>query len=171
MSNLEILQELEKKHGGAHRVKQKNGTVNRGGDRFTVHDYAPFYDFYMPADPKVIVEIGILTGTGLRIWSDLFSNARIIGLDIFPENVTDPGRAEVHYFDQLNPQGIEEILNGDRIDFCIDDGLHTVESQLKTYEYFKPYVDGVYIIEDIDKGYDITKDLPSAVQVGRIATL
>ena len=84
------LKELELKHGGVHKVKQSSGIVNRGGDRFTVHDYESFYEFYMPEDPKVIVEIGVLTGTGLRIWSDYFPNARIIGLDIFPENVTDP---------------------------------------------------------------------------------
>ena len=63
-----------------------------------------------------------------------------------------------------------DILNGDKIDLCIDDGLHTPESQINTYNYFKQYMNGVYIIEDIDKDYDMTKKL-NCIQDGRIAVI
>ena len=42
------LKELELKHGGIHRIKQSNGKVNRGGDRFNLHNYEPFYMKHIP---------------------------------------------------------------------------------------------------------------------------
>ena len=99
----------------------------------------------------MLVEVGVFTGTGLRVFSDYYPNARIIGLDISPETVKDPGRAEVHYFDQRDPKGMDKILNGDKIDVVIDDGLHRSFSMVNTYNYFRKYLNdnAVYFIEDI----------------------
>src|SRR5262245_21785131 len=59
-----------------------------GGDRMSAsyHGYAPKYaeylaDFVSDRDRKLtIIEVGVLRGTGLAIWSDLFPRARLIGL-------------------------------------------------------------------------------------------
>jgi len=58
-----------------------------GGDRMFVHGYAKKYsDYLMPyvqrGSSVVLAEFGILKGTGIAIWCDLFENARILGLDI-----------------------------------------------------------------------------------------
>lgn len=147
------LRDLENKHGGRHKGLSKSGRKHEGGDRCCVNDYDKIYNRYLPKDPKVVVEVGVFTGTGLRVFSDYYPNARIIGLDISPETVKDPGRAEVHYFDQKDPKGMDKILNGDKIDVVIDDGLHRAFSMVNTYNYFRKYLNdnAVYFIEDITR--------------------
>tara|TARA_E500000318_G_scaffold97854_1_gene98809 strand:+ start:1169 stop:1798 length:630 start_codon:yes stop_codon:yes gene_type:complete len=147
------LKELEIKHGGIHRGISKSGKEHQGGDRCCTNGYDAVYELFFPMikNPKVIVEIGTFTGTGLRVLSDYFPNARIIGLDISPETVEDPGRAEVHFFDQRDPKELDKILNGDKIDIVIDDGLHRMFSMVNTYDYFREYLNdnSLYFIEDL----------------------
>lgn len=115
-------------------------------------------------DRPTIVEIGILRGTGLAIWSDLFPESRIIGLDIDLThmlnnlaNLRQMGAfgkrdIELHEFDQFTSTSnyFTEILKGDRIDICIDDAAHTHEAILRTMASVMPHLSGsfVYFIED-----------------------
>ena len=70
-----------------------SSTLASGGDRMLHHGYANHYAKYLDAYVQnrskriVICEIGVLEGTGLAIWCDLFPNARCIGLDIDLSNV------------------------------------------------------------------------------------
>ena len=65
-----------------------------GGDRMLHHGYAETYARHLvPFLEKrdiVLAEIGVLKGTGLALWCDLFPNGRVIGFDIdfshFEEN-------------------------------------------------------------------------------------
>ena len=102
MTNLEtILKDLEEHYGGYHTNVPRNVVSDllppdiklnpsgmTGGDRMTAHKYAKNYSLFLSKFIKdrsksyVIVECGILKGTGLAIWSTLFPNAQIIGLDI-----------------------------------------------------------------------------------------
>ena len=94
----------------------------------------------------MLVEIGILLGTGLAIWSDLFTKRRIIGLDIDPFNFNDnleglkakgaftSGILEVQqvYGFIDNREYLGEILNGDSVTVFIYDASHTT-SVLMTF--------------------------------------
>lgn len=139
------------------------------------HGYAPTYAEYLApylGYPRrlTVVEIGILQGTGLAVWSDLFPSARVIGLDIdlsharaniaalrtqgaFAES--DP---ELYEFDQYDPDGshLESLLTGDRIDICVDDAVHSTEAILRTLEYVVPHMSDsfVYFVEDNSTVYD-----------------
>ena len=60
-----------------------------GGDRMSPrhHNYGRLYARYLPpfldkGTSVTLIEVGILEGTGLAIWSNLFPKGRIIGLDI-----------------------------------------------------------------------------------------
>lgn len=157
------------------RTKQelkKGGMV--GGDRMTCHRYAEKYAEFLlqhidSRKNKIIVEVGILQGTGIAIWCDVFPRGRIIGLDIDLDHINnnmenlkalcafskkDP---ELYKFDQFvdNVQYMKEILKGDKIDICMDDGFHSVKSILKTMESIVPYLSDnfVYFIEDNDIVY------------------
>lgn len=171
------LRDLESIHGGPHRQNNTFGKSHTGGDRCCVNNYDKIYNRYLPKNPKVVVEIGAFTGTGLRVFSDYYPNARIIGLDICPEIVKDPGRAEVHYFDQRDPKGLDKILNGDKIDVVIDDGLHRAFSMVNTYNYFREYLndDAVYFIEDVspqsNEMSDYIYDCEQFRPYGRIAVV
>ena len=134
------------------------------------HNYAPVYEEclrpYLRKENKklVIAEVGILKGTGLALWSDLFEHARILGFDIdlsyVHENMPDliargafkSNNLELYEFDQYaDNRGLAEtILQGDSLDIIIDDGLHFDETIMKTIESLRPFFadDFLYIIED-----------------------
>jgi len=175
--NLEkFLIEKEKHFGGLVQdvkcdcsVSHPNGRIRncQGGDRMSgiYHNYAPIYAKYLQPylnnDNIVLVEVGILKGSGCAIWSELFKNGRIIGLDYDLGNIKNNmkflkskgafsnNNLELHNFDSYKPK-IKKILNGDTIDIFIDDGPHTDKAILTTLEEIVPHLSKkfVYFIED-----------------------
>ncbi len=140
-----------------------------GGDRMLHHGYAEKYSEYLlpyvkKCNPVTVVEFGILKGTGLAIWCDLFQNGRILGLDIDLSHINGnmdslknlgafkKNQPELYVFDQFldNTEYLSTILKGDSIDICIDDGFHSIESILSTMRSTLPYLadEFVYFIED-----------------------
>jgi hypothetical protein len=118
-----------------------------GGDRMSsdAHNYAKHYAKHLrryAGRSITCVEAGILRGTGLATWSDLFPDGRIIGLDIDLSHFRDNepslkksgafrrNNVEVHEFDQFTctPETLEPILRGSKIDVYIDDGFHSDDS-------------------------------------------
>lgn len=141
-----------------------------GGDRMFYHGYAKYYEKYLKPyveknnNQYKIIEIGILKGTGLGIWSRLFPNSRLIGLDIdvtHTKNNLDYLKTkgafsvrepELYDFDQFidNRDLLSRILGPDRIDIVIDDGEHSSKAILMTIKSIKPFLAEkfVYVIED-----------------------
>jgi hypothetical protein len=141
----------------------------RGGDRMSPahHNYAPQYARYLKPFINrrvVLVEIGVLKGTGLAIWCDLFPTGRIIGLDIDLEHIRSNMdhllqagafrrcKPELHVFDQFedNKERLRSMIGRDKIDIVIDDGLHWNETILRSFRDFLPLMSEsfVYIVED-----------------------
>ena len=145
----------------------------QGGDRMSVHGYADKYAQYLlpfvlrnilDPHPITLIEVGILKGTGLATWSDLFPGARIIGFDLdlsyIDENMPhllELGAFKVHApelleFDQYqnNSQAVNALLGKSRIDICIDDGVHTPETIMNTLNTLLPNMaeEFVYFVED-----------------------
>jgi hypothetical protein len=141
-----------------------------GGDRMApkAHGYAPYYSRHLAEfvgkNNITCIEVGILRGTGLAIWSDLFPAGRIFGLDIdlshFHSNETRLRRAgafktnnvSVHEFDQFScsPDSFADLLNGGTIDVMIDDGFHSDDAVFSTFAAALPHLSAryVYFIED-----------------------
>ena len=140
-----------------------------GGDRILYHGYAQKYSEYLfpyvrEGVDVTLAEVGVLQGTGLAIWCALFQKGRILGFDIDlghingnMENLKSLGafvgnQPELYEFDQFldNTKHLKKILNGDKINVCIDDGLHSVESILCTMKSMMPHLaEGfVYFVED-----------------------
>lgn len=68
----------------SHSELSRGGMI--GGDRMLHHgyadDYAEFLAPFLGTDPPpVVAEFGILRGTGLAIWCDLFPRSRVLGLE------------------------------------------------------------------------------------------
>lgn len=157
--------------------------LNKGGDRMLHHGYAEKYAEYLEPfvaaqRPITLVEIGVLKGTGLATWCDLFTDSTIIGLDIDlsnfennKQNMTALGAfsantPNVHKFDQFvdNQNHIKNILDGDSIDICIDDGFHSTESIISTLRSVLPSLSKsfVYFVEDNATAHsEISKEFPS----------
>ena len=153
-----------------------------GGDRMSkLHQgYASVYAKYLQPfiqqqKPVVLVEIGVLRGTGIAIWSELFPNGRIIGLDIdlshMKQNMDRLKRKgafknnnlELYKFDQFqnNRKLLKTILRNDKIDICIDDGCHFNEAILTTINSVTPYLakNFVYFIEDNNSVHETIKKM------------
>lgn len=156
------LRELEEKHGGLtngyvttrsphEKKKRKIGYKMRGGDRMTLHNYAPVYAKHLPPDPRLIIEIGVLKGTGLFMWRDLFPKARIVGLDVDLYNY-QPKKGydvEVYRFDKF----VDNLRFFGKPDVVIDDAEHSTEGIIRCWELnfsFLPQ-NFVYFIEDNDE--------------------
>lgn len=151
--------------------------VNKGGDRMSPHHHgygAAYAEYLKPhlGKPVKVLEVGILNGTGLAIWCDLFPDSRVVGMDIdlsnFQSNLPElerlgafkRNRPELHEFDQLDRAKADRVLKevfGDvRLNVVIDDGCHSIESIKVTFAVMKPFLAErfVYFIEDNFDTYD-----------------
>jgi hypothetical protein len=168
-----------------------------GGDRMNEmeHNYAPLYSRYLKPfmDRQlriVLVEVGILKGTGVAIWSELFAKGRIIGLDIDLTHITNNlgnlkkigafknNNIELYEFDQFldNKENIGKILKGEKVDIVIDDGVHLDYAVINTLSSFLPHLKDrfIYIIEDNKTVYkEIIKLYPNLdiVNYGEITVI
>lgn len=130
-----------------------------GGDRMSVHGFAPSYaehllSFVRSGQRVVLIEAGILKGTGLALWSDLFPSGRIIGLDIDLSHVRENlpelksrgafrgGNPELCEYDQFvdESEKVRRLLGGERIDIYIDDGFHSDQSILQSFASVQPFL-------------------------------
>jgi hypothetical protein len=144
-----------------------------GGDRMSPlhHGYARAYarhlaPFVRAGGELTLVEVGILRGTGLAVWSDLFPRAQVLGLDVDLSHYRGneellrgrgafaAGNVRVAEFDQYAPDvgAVGALLAGRRIDVFIDDGCHADEAILRTLEAARGFLADrfVYFIEDND---------------------
>lgn len=139
-----------------------------GGDRMLHHGYGETYARYLAAflgeRSLTVAEFGILKGTGLAIWCDLFPAARVIGFDIdlghLKENrpallrrgAFKHNQPELHEYDQLidNRDRLGHVLCGQTLDVVIDDGLHSTASIVTTWRSVAPHLSSrfAYFIED-----------------------
>lgn len=146
-----------------------------GGDRMLHHGYGRTYARYLEPflnqGDLTLAEFGILKGTGLAIWCDLFPAARVIGFDIdlghFEDNRTKlinlkafrVNKPELYEYDQLldGSGQLGSLLGGKTFDIVIDDGLHSTESIVRTWKSVRPYLSErfVYFIEDYEGLLDI----------------
>ena len=153
-----------------------------GGDRMIDHGYASIYSEYLQpyiGKQLTLVEIGILKGTGLAIWCDLFPQARVIGLDIDTSHAREnmpmlqaqgaftKNKPELYEFDQFvdNRELLRDILGDSLIDVCIDDGNHSKRSILSTLASVTPNLNAnfVYFVEDNKQVHaDIAAEYPEA---------
>jgi demethylmacrocin O-methyltransferase len=138
-------------------------------DKFSeAHDYVPeVYDKYfldIKETAKTILEVGIKGGSSLILWSDYFTNARVIGIDINsckqfdkPENQFKDIFCIVG--DAYSPKVMDMIPHD--IDVVIDDGSHMLLDILFFIDNYLPRVKsgGYLIVEDIVPEYlDILKE-------------
>jgi hypothetical protein len=136
------------------------------------HNYAYFYDdLFSQIRPYVrnLFEFGIGTnnvqyadnmgingspGASLRLWKDYFPLANIHGADIDTGVLFNDERINTHFVDQLNPSSFVDLwsnLEETQFDIMIDDGLHTFEAGICTFEnsFQKLKPGGIYVIEDV----------------------
>lgn len=143
-------------------------------DKRTVHDYIDrFYQPYIELVedlPNRILEIGIHNGGSIALWALAFPNAEIFGVDIKSSDnpnpkfleLIDDNRIKTILADAYNQEFLGAIPND--FDLIIDDGPHTVTSQLEVLKYrSKLSHKGTLIIEDVSYKLDSINPLFSAI--------
>jgi hypothetical protein len=94
-------------------------------------------------------------GNSLRCWNEYFYNANLIlGIDIQKDCMFKENKIKTELGDSTNKSQVNKILNKYNeieFDIILDDGLHTIDAQIKTLTNFWPFLKkgGIYFIEDI----------------------
>lgn len=130
-------------------------------DKGSIHSYIEVYEQILSTyrhEAKNILEIGLMSGESLRMWSEYFAGT-VYGMDcsVTPiDGLADLRPAirdgyNVKIGDATNPADIHKYFYGMKFDVVIEDANHDLEQQLQIYATLKPYMaDGsIYIIEDI----------------------
>jgi SAM-dependent methyltransferase len=136
----------------------------RENNRRMIHKWIHYFDIYDRHFSRfrnkeiVILEIGVFQGGSLQMWKDYFgAGAKIYGIDIEPrckeleeENIT------IFTGSQSDRKFLREVKSKiPPVDILIDDGGHTMQQQIVTFEELFDHVkeDGVYLCEDLHTSY------------------
>jgi len=129
------------------------------------HHYLKIYDKYFKkfiGKNPTILEIGVQRGGSLEMWNHYFdNNCSVYGIDIDPDCLKVPERlqsANIHVAigDQENRDFWKDYLKDKpKFDIVIEDGGHTMNQQIVTYEELYDHVsdNGVYLCEDLHTSY------------------
>lgn len=139
-------------------------------DKYNGHTYLPHYEkLFLPFKDKQVnvLEVGVLVGESLKLWSHYFKKGTIYGMDIFcrvwdhiaesacdfetvSERLKDFDNIKLIFADCQKREEIDK-QNLPQFDIIIDDGPHKPFMQLITFNNLKDRlkVGGLYIIEDV----------------------
>lgn len=143
------------------------------------HGYIPFYEKYLPKEPKRILEIGVKEGKSLAMWAEYFPEAEIHGFDLFEENSGEDAldfivsasnknrRIELHKGHQCDYRILEELRKYE-FDVIIDDGSHNARDQMMTF--FGLFNGKRYFIEDLHCNFEefYSQGLPELLRADNV---
>lgn len=123
--------------------------IKYGSDKSSLgHNYMPFYEEHLPKNPKKILEIGVLTGSSIRMWKEYFPEAEIHGLDLFEEKLIPEIEGVKFWKGSQTDADILHLLRKEKYDVIIDDGSHNSRDQL--ISFYGLYGNGIsYFVEDL----------------------
>jgi len=158
----EIVQILENR--GINGFNYPGGT-----DKASDHSYDTYYsDVLKPyQDNKVrLLEIGVQFGGSSLLWYDFLPQSNLVLVDIRNQvhqnifNSMNSDRYSFHEMDAFSKENVNSLktLYPEGFDIIIEDGPHTVNSQVFAIKNYTPLLKegGILIIEDIQK-YDDCK--------------
>ena len=107
--------------------------------------------------PVNILEIGISNGGSLDIWTEIFQEGKVVGIDIDEkcgELVYDNPRISVVIGD-VNDPATKKAVEDTTYDIIIDDGSHATSDVIKTFANYYPLLgdNSLYIVEDLHSSY------------------
>lgn len=135
---------------------------NTRTDKNTCHSYLPLYQNLLARKKLTatnVLEVGILNGGSIKLWSDFFPNATVYGLDVIHinevwEEIVNKENIVLHTStDAYNEEcfNVNFLNKNIKCDIMIDDGPHTLESMLQFIKLYSQIMtdDGILIIEDV----------------------
>ena len=136
-------------------------TSKFGTDKSFPHSYIQnLYEEIFVSFPTIssILEIGVWKGASCALWKLKSPRALVVGVDIhigemhpIAAKFRDDGKIEIHENDAYS----DEFMMNEKRDFdlIIDDGPHTIESQIKALKFRRKLSPrGLLVIEDVQDG-------------------
>jgi hypothetical protein len=112
-----------------------------------------YAEVFSRIDPKIILEIGVAGGGGIRAFRTLFPEAKVYGIDYDPNLNPD----ECHFVgDQADSEFLERVIaQTGQPDLVIDDGSHRWSDLRTSFDVLFPHVTegGLYVVEDLETSY------------------
>jgi hypothetical protein len=130
--------------------KSKNGYTNF---------YLNIFKKYNVDDKLNILEIGVARGSSLKVWSSIFKNSNIYGIDINKQcvNLCSDFKNIKICIGNINDNDIlTKYFPNINFDIIIDDGSHLPNDIINSFNklfYNKLNNNGIYIIEDCGPSY------------------
>lgn len=138
-------------------------------DKDSVHSYVDRYDQLLApyrTTAKNILEIGLMSGESLRMWSEYFKG-KVYGMDcsLTPiDGLADlrPAIREGYNIcigDASNPADLNKYFYKVKFDVVVEDANHDLRQQVQIYKALKKYMapGSIYIIEDVQSIDDSRK--------------
>lgn len=124
-----------------------------------------FFEFLVPYDPKVILEIGLYECGLLRLWEKVFNPDIVIGIDdtSIPLEVTNRINFGAHIIapaksqDRNTYEQVKKLLDNKPIDLLFIDGDHHYNEVNQDFKMYSKLLanDGLVVFHDINVGdYD-----------------
>lgn len=122
--------------------------------------YDRFFSKYRGKD-VTILEIGVFKGGSLQMWKNYFKTStnrvQVYGIDIDPYcKMFEEDNIKIFIGSQEDREFLQEVKKEiGKIDILIDDGGHTMNQQIVTFEELFDCVadDGIYLCEDLHTSY------------------
>ena len=129
-----------------------------------IHKWLHYFDIYEEnfsryRNKKItLLEIGVFRGGSLSMWKKYFgAQAKIIGIDINPDcKKFEKENIQIYIGDQTNTDFLHSVLiDNDMPDIIIDDGGHTSNQQITSFNYLYKQLKygGTYLVEDTHTSY------------------
>ena len=149
--------------------------LRHSADKSYFHKYTEqFYPLHLDSmrfEAETIIEIGIFSGASLKMWSEYFVNARIIGVDFDLGRIQEPiPRTCYRFADQSNRDHLKNALfdiSVDSVDLIIDDAMHSMICQQTSLAALFPYVrpGRIYIVEDLQTSITQPEAKPTTLEL------
>lgn len=131
-------------------------------DKAGSHRYCNIYEKLFPTRIGTMFEIGVLDGASLRMWSEYYPDAKIVGFDVLDKSYLDlPANVSTRLLDQGNLPQLQDIRSSyNDIDVIIDDGSHLMNHQILTFETLFDCLrhDGIFVVEDLHTSTNLYTD-------------
>lgn len=119
--------------------------------------YERYFSKYRGTDVHIL-EIGVSNGGSLQMWKDYFGpKAKIFGVDVNPQcQQFEEEQVKIFIGDQADRKFLARLKKEmPRLDIVLDDGGHTMEQQINTFEVLYPHIvaNGIYLCEDMHTSY------------------
>lgn len=149
-----------------YQINTQGEIVEQFSDKGTVHSYINYYEReFQPVRMYCrMLEIGLMTGASLKLWSEFFYNYELCGIDLrqgfndakpWQQDLLDDPDIEIHFGIDSTKDIVQFNKN---FSIILDDGAHDWESQLRTFCNYWPQLaqGGIYYIEDVENPGSLT---------------